>query len=152
MIISVVLGVVFVFYLIVEKNKQLEYMKQTVNKFTDFYHLMNRWVEVKNAGRSVTEYFEEQGYYNIAVYGMADMANRLYEDLEGTRVKIVYGIDRDVCCTGSKVENIYSLQDEFPKVDVIVVTPFYAYDSIKDNLEKKVKCAIISIEEVIWSM
>ncbi len=149
---GVVLGLFIAYYLVAKKNRQIMYMRQQVDKFTDFYQLMNRWVEIKNAGKSIAEYFKEQGYYNIAVYGMADMANRLYEDLEGTDVTIIYGIDREVCCTGARVENVYSLHEDLPKADVIVVTPFYAFDNIKHDLETKTDCPIISIEEVLWSI
>ena len=151
-VIGIILGMFFSYHWVAKKNKQIAYLQQMTNKFTDFYQLMNHWVELKSEGKSVADFFREQNYYNIAVYGMADMANRLYEDLEGTNVKIVYGIDRDVCCTGARVENIYSMHEELPQADVIVVTPFYAFDSIKCALEKKTDCPIISIEEVLWSI
>lgn len=151
-LIGCVICYIIAYYCIKRKNREIVYLQQTVNKFTDFYQLMNHWIELKNSGKSIARYFREQEYYNIAIYGMADMANRLYEDLQETDIKVLYGIDREVCCTGARVENIYSLQEELPKVDVIVVTPFYAYDSIKQDLEKKIECPIISIEEVIWSI
>ena len=83
---------------------------------------------------------------------MGDLANRLYEDLEKTEVKVQYGIDRDVCNTISRISQIYALEDSLEEVDAVVVTPFYAMGSIKKTLEQKVNCPIISLEEVVWSI
>ena len=88
----------------------------------------------------------------IAVYGLAELANRLAEDLAGSEVVLKYGIDRNVCCTSSRMSEIYSMEDKLPEADVIVVTPFYAFESIKAELEKKVRCPIISIEDVVWGV
>ena len=49
-------------------------------------------------------------------------------------------------------ENIYSLNDKLPKVDAVVITPFYAFDSIRNDLKNKMDAKIVSIEEVIWSL
>lgn len=131
-----------------KKKKQLE----EKNKLLDNYYLLNHWLEIKNLGKSVSEYFEWMGYNKIAIYGMAELGNRLMEDLKGSSIEVVYGIDRDVSCAISRIGEMYNITDDLPDVDVIVVTPFYAYESIKSNLKKKVDCAIVSLEEVVWSV
>ena len=91
-------------------------------------------------------------YKKIAIYGMGEFANRLMEELKNSDVEVVYGIDKDVCNSTSRVRNVYSLNDDLPQVDAIVVTPFYDMKSIKCDLKKKVDCPIVSLEEVIWSI
>ena len=73
------------------------------NKLSDNYQLLNHWLEVKNEGKSLAGYFLEMGYSRIAIYGMAELANRLTEDLAGSGVEIVYGIDRDAGCSISRI-------------------------------------------------
>ena len=97
-------------------------------------------------------YFEEMGYKHIAIYGMAELANRLSEELEATSITIDYGIDWDVSCTSARIDEVYFPEDNLPETDAIIVTPYSSFDSIKAVLEKKVKCPIISLEEVIWSV
>lgn len=93
------------------------------------------------------------GYSRIAIYGMAELANRLTEDLAGSGVEIVYGIDRDAGCSISRIAEVYSPQeDSLPEVDVVVVTPYYALEAIKNDLSGKVVCPVVSIEEVVWSV
>ncbi len=44
---------------------------------------------------------------------------------------------------------IKTLQEEWPKVDAIVVTAIYAFDEIKEGIEKKAGCPIISMRDII---
>ena len=134
------------------RKADIEALKKDSDKRSDNYNLLMHWLEIKNAGGSVSSYFTDMGYKNVAVYGMWDLANRLIEDAESGGINIVYGIDRDAACCISQLDNVYSLEDEFPEADVIVVTPFYAFDDIKNELSKKVKCPIISLEDVVWSV
>lgn len=133
-------------------KEQIKALKDKNDKLSDNYLLLNHWLEIRNEERSAAEYFRDMGYKHIAVYGMAELANRLAEELENSDIQIDYGIDRDVSCTNSRIENVYSLQDELPVTDVVVVMPYYAFDGICRDLKKKVKCPIVSIEDVIWSV
>ena len=123
------------------------------NKLSDNYQLLNHWLEVKNEGKSLAGYFLEMGYSRIAIYGMAELANRLTEDLAGSGVEIVYGIDRDAGCSISRIAEVYSPQEDgLPEVDAVIVTPYYALEAIKKDLSGKVACPVVSIEEVVWSV
>lgn len=121
-------------------------------RYQHSYLLLLHWIEALYLSHRVSDYFEEEGYTNIAIYGMGDLANRLMDDLKDSEINVVYGIDRDAAGTVCKIEDIYSLSDELPRVDAIVVTPFHAYDSICNDLKNKTDAKIISIEEVIWSL
>lgn len=134
------------------RKKQLAEQRKVTDKFSDFYQLLSHWVEMKNLGGSTVTYFEEMNYRKIAIYGMGEIANRLSEELENSDIEVAYGIDREICSSPARIEEVYSVADELPGVDVIVVTPFYAMGAIKKALEEKVSCPIISIEEVVWSV
>lgn len=133
-------------------QNQIKALKVANEKLSDNYQLLNHWLEIRNEGRSVAEYFNDMGYQHIAIYGMAELANRLFEELEDSDIQVDYGIDRDVSCTIARIENVYSLEENLPKADVIVVTPYYAFESICRDLKGKVSCPVISIEDVIWSV
>ena len=44
------------------------------------------------------------------------------------------------------------VEEVLPKVDAIIVTPVYFFDEIKDMLQKKTVCRIISLEDVIYKL
>ena len=62
-------------------TKKQDALAQKEAKLQDHYWLLNHWLEFKNEGKTTASYFEDMGYHHIAIYGMADLANRLMEDL-----------------------------------------------------------------------
>lgn len=134
------------------KEKEIKNKKKRIDVSSDHFQLLNHWLEIKNEGKSIATYFEEMGYRHIAIYGMAELANRLSEELSESSVHIDYGIDRDICCSIARIDKVYFPDDNLPETDAIIVTPYSSFESIKTTLEKKVNCPIISLEEVIWSI
>lgn len=128
------------------------FLKKRAEQYEDYYHLLNHWLEAKNYGASARDYFLANGWKNIAIYGMGDLANRLMEDLGNSDIGVKYGIDRDAAGTVARISDIYSPNDKLPEVDVVVITPFYAYKPIQEMLKKKLDCPVISLENVIWSI
>lgn len=148
------LGGMAVLHVMTSRSKKTEIsgLKNRIEVLTDHFQLLNHWLEIRNEGKTVASYFEEMGYRHIAIYGMADLANRLSEELFGTTVSVDYGIDRDVCCSLARIGNVYEPGGDLPETDAVVVTPYASFESIKAMLEKKVTCPIVSLEEVIWSV
>ena len=134
------------------QSQKIDSLKQRIEVLSDHFQLLNHWLEIKNEGKSIATYFEEMGYRHIAIYGMAELANRLFEELSESSVHIDYGIDRDICCSIARIDKVYFPDDNLPETDAIIVTPYSSFESIKAILEKKVNCPIISLEEVIWSI
>lgn len=138
----------------VKKNKdeKINNLKKRIEVLSDHFQLLNHWLEIKGEGKSVISYFEEMGYHHIAIYGMAELANRLSEELSDSSVSIDYGIDRNICCSIARIDKVYYPEDTLPETNAIIVTPYSSFENIKKILEKKVNCPIISLEEVIWSI
>lgn len=134
------------------KERKIIQLKKRVDVLADHFQLLNHWLETKSEGKSVISYFEDRGYYHIAIYGMAELANRLSEELTESSIHIDYGIDRDICCSSARIDKVYFPEDNLPETDVIIVTPYSSFEMIKKILEKKVSCPIVSLEEVIWSI
>ncbi|MDD3138670.1 MAG: hypothetical protein PHX08_06840 [Lachnospiraceae bacterium] len=125
---------------------------EKVNKFKTYYNMLNQWLELKNNGKKLEQFFIQNGYTQIAVYGMGAMGERLLEELRGTSVKVVYGIDKNVDNQFDEIP-VYSVEDELnTNVDAIIVTAVFAFDSIEEELDEIYECPIISLEDVIVSI
>ncbi|MDF2944231.1 MAG: hypothetical protein K0S01_3089 [Herbinix sp.] len=132
------------------KNKEIRKETNRVNKFKDYYNILNQWFVLKNSGKSLDQYFVKNGYKTIAIYGMGEMGNRFYEEFKNSgNVKIRYAIDKSAGSVYSELE-IVDVDDELESVDAIIVTATFAFDEIKENLSSKVNCAIISLEDVVY--
>ena len=133
-------------------ERKIDSLQNRVNVLSDHFQLLNHWLELKNEGKNIASYFEGMSYSHIAIYGMAELANRLVEELEDSQITVDYGVDRDVSCTISRIDEIFFPDDDLPETDVIVVTPYASFDDIREMLKARVNCPIISLEEVIWSV
>jgi lactate dehydrogenase-like 2-hydroxyacid dehydrogenase len=117
-------------------------------KYWYYYETLNKWLELKNNGHSLAEFFEKNNYKNIAIYGMGHIGKRLYEELENTTINVKYAIDGGIGLDSGDI-TIYSPEDVLETVDVIVVTALHAYNSIEETMKQKTNIPIISLEYVV---
>jgi len=121
-------------------------------RFEHSYLMLLHWLNALYLGHNVRDYFVGEGINTIAIYGMGELANRLIDGLRDSDVEVLYGIDRDPACASGNVDRVYSIDENLPKVDAIIVTPFYVFDQVRDMLTSKICARIISVEEIIWSL
>lgn len=120
-------------------------------KFSYMFNVMNQWMQALHAGRSMERYLMDAGYEKIAIYGICNIGERLFEELVETEITIAYAIDKNREVSNCDI-NVYKPTDELPPVDLIVVTTALYFYEIKRQLQEKVKCPIISIEELVERM
>lgn len=134
-------------------NKKIDWRDKRIDKFKSYFDIMNKWMIWKHEGRNLCEYFESNGYKKVAIYGMGELGNRLYEELRDTDIEIAFAIDKRSNSVNSEIIVVEpeELNDDFA-ADVIVVTPVFDYDNIESLLIEKVDILIISLEEVIYEM
>lgn len=116
-----------------------------------YYRVLNYWLSVKISGRGLEEYFTENNYKKIAIYGLGELGRRVYEELWDTSIEVKYGIDKDAA-TATLGLDIVAIDDYLDDVDVIVVTPLFDYENIKKDLLKRIECDIVSLEDVICDL
>ncbi len=120
-------------------------------KFKKYYTLMNKWFIDKCNNVDIGTFLKNNGYKNIAVYGIGELGKNLLMDLKDKDVNIKYIMDKsaEYSCVGMNEYSIRKLDDDLEEVDAIIVTPIANFDEIKKVLEEKVKCPIISLENLI---
>lgn len=117
-------------------------------KYSYFTRLFDKWLCLKENGGTLQTYFENKGYNHIALYGLGMAGNHLLAELEKSQVEIIYGIDR----LGDKFKlafPVYTLDEELPEADVIVVSVTYDFDNIYKSLKQKFAGSIVSLEEIV---
>lgn len=119
-------------------------------KLSYYYHLFNQWLRLRQNGYTLTEYIKEQGICKVAIYGIAELGQRLFDELVQAGITVEYIIDNNPMAYFYNYK-IVSMKDSLPPVDAIIVTPILAYDQIKEELGRKVNCPIISLEMLIYN-
>lgn len=120
-------------------------------KYRRYNGVLQQWLRLKNMGKNIDAYFMERDIRRIAIYGMGDLGNRLSEELKSSEVEVVYGIDQNKGDVFSEIP-IYSLEDELPVVDAVVVTPYLSYAQIVLKIKEKFQGKIISLEDIIYAV
>ncbi len=128
-----------------EENQKLS------DKHLSLFLMMNQWVKVKQEGKNLASYFEQKGYHNIAVYGMSYAGKSFVNELEGSSIKIKYGIDQNADSIYTEID-IKSPDDELETVDAIVVTPVTFFTEIEAQMSRKTNCPIISLEDILYEI
>lgn len=128
-----------------DKRKRKE---KELDKFKGYYYILNQWLSLLHENKSIATYFTKHNYKTLAIYGMGELGNRLYEELKNSEIQVKFAIDMNPLSTYSELE-IKEINDSFEPVDVVVVTAIFAYDEILDAIENKFDCPIVSLEDVI---
>ena len=124
----------------------LEFM---VEKAQMNYELTRDWLHLKQRGHSLAEYFKEQKYSQIVLYGGGDLGQLLIAELEKGDVEII-------CVYDNNANNLYLekktevYKGQVIEADCVVITAVYEAKQIRDMLlEKKNMPPVISLKEVV---
>lgn len=132
-------------------GKRVDEERNLARKHLAMFQMMNQWVKIKQNGKNVSSYFEQEGYREIAIYGMHFVGETLVEELMGSSIAIKYGIDKNANKICADFE-IVTPDSSLKYVDAIIVTAITCFDEIEEFLKEKVNCPIISLEDIIWQM
>lgn len=120
-------------------------------KFRMYYQVLNQWLIVRQEGKSLVRFFQENGYRSIVIYGMGELGNRLLKELEGTEIRVKYCMDSNALTLD---ENMSVAEGELntEDVDAVIITALFAFDEIEEKLRRNMKCDIVSLEEVVFGV
>ena len=121
------------------------------DKHLNLFLMMNQWTKCKQEGKQLSSYLVENGYNRIAVYGISYAGETLIDELKSSSVVIAYGIDQKADSMYVDID-ICSVEDDLEEVDAVVVTAVTFFDEIKEKLSKKLKCPILSLEDILYEL
>lgn len=132
-------------------NKLRRDKKDIDKKDRKYCQLFDNWMILLEKGNCIVEYFEKNHIKVIAVYGYGNIGRHLITQLSETDVTVKYIIDKR---EGITVEGIdrYLLNDDYPEVDAIIITPILEYGQIEKELKNRVLGRIISVEDIIYEL
>ena len=125
--------------------------QQLANKHLAIMKLYDQWLQTKQEGKSMVEYFHQNHINSIAVYGMSFVGQRLYEELKDSDITISYAVDKNAAGIYADVD-ILTPDDDLPQTDAIVVTAVYFFNEIEELLEEKTTAKILSLEDILYEM
>ena len=131
--------------------KRNEELLEGHKKVHELYMAFDQWLRLRQEGKTLVEYFEKYNYKTVAIYGMKELGERLYDELANTGIEVRYVIDKNADSIYADVD-VVTPDNELEPVDVIVVTAIYYFDEIEENLSDKVECPIVSLEDILYEV
>lgn len=132
-----------------QEHKKLNIERKTTQKDDAILKMYAYWMERKQRGESLSEYFKRMRYQKIAIYGMHYLGQSLLSELEGSGIEVVCAIDKHAELRYTDIP-LYKPEEAIPEVDAIIVTAFFFIDEIEEMLRDKMDCPIVSIEDIIY--
>lgn len=132
-------------------SANIQRLEKRNTKFTEYFHLLNLWMKKNNNRIKMADYLKKQGISRIAVYGVGELGDRLYEELEESGIEIAYAIDSNINRVYHQKE-VKSPTQGLGDIQMIIVTPIAEYESIKEKLNQVTTCQIVSLKEIVQEM
>lgn len=130
-------------------EKSIENIEKKLVPYKMYYEILSKWFTDEFDGISLESKLMNKGLYNIVIYGMGNLGVILYKSLQkSNNINIKYTIDQNLddnkiqkYKTVSKVDINFDID-----IDGIIITPIYAADAIKKDLNNLYKDKEIKIE------
>lgn len=132
-------------------GKKLKEKDEWFKKVVSYYHMYDRWLSIRQQGKSLVEWFEKNHYKTVAIYGIKELGERLYDELKDSGIEVKYIIDKKADELFADVD-IITPDQELEPVDAIVVTATFYFDEIDETLSEKVEYPIVSLEDIIYEV
>lgn len=131
------------FVFLVCKNKD-----RRITMFSEYFYTLDKWIRLNRKQYVLDDFLIQKNYKNIAIYGLGKMGNQLVEELQGGESRIVYAIDQNY--EGKSFDfPVKTVEDDLETTDIVVITPSYDFFQIKEKLENKVSCPIVSLYQLV---
>lgn len=131
-----------------EKDWKLSNCEAYSNKHLELYLTAIKWVQFYQSGKSIEEYLLKKDCHTAAIYGMSYMGEAIYQELQESSIKVLYGIDRRADQISSKLK-VYHPDEAEEKVDFIINSTTLKNQIISEGIEKLQNIPVVSIEEIL---
>lgn len=130
---------------LIKKNSEMS------EKHLALFLMMNQWVKVKQEGKNLTDFFERNGYKKIAIYGMSYAGETLLDELNTSDIEVAYAIDKNAQSIYLDIDTV-TMEEDLQEVDAIVVTAITFFEEIEKKLKEKLKCPVLSLEDILYEV
>lgn len=133
-------------------SKKVDASRAYADKCIVLFQMMNKWVKLKQKGKTLVSYFEKENYNRIAIYGMSFVGETLLDEVKDSNIQVVYGIDQHADHIWVADLEVVNVEDDLEEVDAIVVTAVTFFEEIEEKLSGKVSCPVISLEDILYEV
>lgn len=134
-------------------NRQL-IKKANTERLSLYFNLLMEWMANKQNNKTMSAFFEENKIKKVIIYGMGNLEELLFIELKSINIEMCGFVDQNAKAYQEFFENVVTVEEieQFSDADAVIVTPFFAFESIKKNIKEKIDIKVISIEQLVFDM
>lgn len=121
-------------------------------KFKPMFHIMLDWMNLKNQGICLGQFFEKNHYSSIAIYGMGYIGECVYDELGESSVTVKYGIDQMALDFKGELPVFRVQDDNLEAVDAVVLTIVGDKASFSKSIKEKLDCPVWGVSEILLDL
>lgn len=126
-------------------------LPQVDEKWLLMIDVFDKWLKYKQEGGGYDTYFKRRGYKSIAIYGLAELGKRLYDELENTDIEVKYFMDRNSVAFYKDLVR-REIESGVSDVDVLVITPMHCFDAVREQVDIAEDVKVISLQDVVYDI
>ena len=116
-------------------------------KYIELWDMAADWVDLLSENsKCIQEYLVNQGYKKVGVYGYGRSGKMLHKGIYEIANLI---IDKRAICVNGDTQVVLASEEKYPETDLIIVTPSYEYEAIKEYISPRTNADIVSLQHLI---
>ncbi len=136
--------------------KQIMSMRQHVlserigllEKFREMFFVLNKMAFCREKGCFVGKYLQSEGIHRVCIYGDGYIGKRLAGELKECNIETAFFIDRNAHYLTEEIP-VYQLEEAPQEVDAVIISLVQNYDSVRNELRRKYKTKIYTVQEIL---
>lgn len=121
------------------------------DKMEIYFNILDRWMKNEEDGYDIQDYFLDNRWHHIAIYGRGKIGLHLYHRLKNTDIQVDYFIDKNSNNLEDEIP-IMNPAEQLPFVDAVVITTVMEVEHVKMNLRYGDIKNVISIEHIFGNI
>ena len=123
-----------------------------LNRLEDYRYLLAMWTANLVEHIYIADYLQKNGIANIAIYGTDIEADILDKELEHSSVSVACFMEADSNKRSYRNKDVLDAEtvQNSKEIDAIVVTPIFAFASIKETLAAVSDKKILSLADIVF--
>ncbi|WP_300809009.1 hypothetical protein [uncultured Acetatifactor sp.] len=126
----------------------MRFFQKSVDSTYSKYVTIKRWFMLCQRNMQLFNYLQKRRIQTIAIYGMGEIGEMLFQNLKNSPVKVLYGIDQRAEQLHSDVP-ILRLEQIHDEIDMIIITAKVDYQSIRNSLMQYVQCDVMTLDDIL---
>ncbi len=128
---------------------KIEKQKRLIERDNRIMSLYERWVVNFSRGEDIIKFLKDNKFQSIAVYGYGTLGRALIEVVKNGGLCVDYIIEANNLKYNSSIGRFVAPESELSQVDAVIVTAINDYYEIAKRLKEKIKCPILSLEDIM---